>query len=134
MWGCKGWEFVIKYWREFWILTNINWNGENPWMLAKEFFAFKHHGKVISRSSCWSSRILSSIFAIIMLYLSTNQLLNGDSAAVIWTVMFMVLHISTNWLLANSPLLPVKNFSGAPWICIQIFICNQLSLLVLSIL
>ena len=95
----------------FW--PNTNWNGENPWPLAKEFFAFNHHDKAITRSSCWSSRIMSSIFAIIMLFLSTNPFC-WVSAAVTLTVMFMASHITKNWLLANSPPLSVKIFSGAP--------------------
>lgn len=54
----------------FW--PNTNWNYENPWMLANKFFTFKNHAKALSMSSCWSSRILSSIFTIIMLCHSTN--------------------------------------------------------------
>ena len=44
------------------------------------------------------------------LCLSTKPLLNGDSAAVTFTVIFMALHISKNPTYANSPRLLVKNF------------------------
>ena len=48
------------------------------------------------------------------LCLSTRPFLNGDSAAVTFTVIFMASHISKNSALANSAPLSVKNVSGAP--------------------
>ena len=57
---------------------------------------------------------------IMKLCLSTKPLLNGDSAAVAFTVMFIALHISKNSALANSPPLLVKNFLGATKIWIQL--------------
>ena len=48
------------------------------------------------------------------LCLSTRPLLNGDSAAVTFTVIFMASHISKYSVFANSPPFSVKNFSEAP--------------------
>ena len=57
--------------------------------------------------------------AMIKLCLSTRPLLNGDSAAVTLTMIFIDSAISIKLLLANSPPLSVRNFSGAPYICIH---------------
>ena len=94
-------RIAVKCWRKFQILTKTTRDDENPWTLANAFFAFKHHDKGKSKSSCWSSGILSCILAVIMLCHSTNAILNGDSAEVTLTFMFMASHISKNWLLAN---------------------------------
>ena len=51
---------------------------------------------------------------------STKPLLNGDSAAMTFTLMFMVSHISKNSALENSPQLPVQNSIGGPKIWIQL--------------
>ena len=66
------------------------------------------------RLNCDSSSVLSIISVIMKLCLSTKPLLNGDSAPVTLTVIFMASHISKNSALANSPPLSVKHFSGAP--------------------
>ena len=64
--GVKAWGLSLNIEGSYRFWPNTNWNGENPWILAKALFAFKHHNKGISQSSCWSTRILSSTFAIIM--------------------------------------------------------------------
>ena len=56
--------------------------------------------------------------AMMKLCLSTSPLLNSDLAAVTLTVIFIDSAISVNFELANSPLLSVKNISGAPYIYI----------------
>ena len=48
------------------------------------------------------------------LCLSTRPLLNDDSAAVTFTVIFMASHISKYSAFANSPPLSVQNFSEEP--------------------
>ena len=53
------------------------------------------------------------------LCIPTSPLLNGDLAAVTLTVIFIDSAISINFELASSPLLPVKNFLDAPYICIH---------------
>ena len=51
--------------------------------------------------------------AMMKLCLSTSPLLNGYTAAVTLTVMFIDSAISINFELANSPPLSVKNFLDA---------------------
>ena len=53
------------------------------------------------------------------LCLSTSPILNDDSTAVFLTVIFIYSAISVNFELANLLLLSVKNFPGAPYICIH---------------
>ena len=99
---------------------NTSWNGEKPCTFANEFLAFRHHVNVKFMSKCCdSSNTLSILSAMMKLYLSTSQLLNGDSAAVTLTVMFIDSAISINFELTNSPLLSVKNVSVALYICIH---------------
>ena len=66
----------------------------------------------------WHNEILPS--AIMKLCFSTKPLLNGDSAAMTFTLMFMASHISKNSALENSPQLPVQNPMGGPKIWIQL--------------
>ena len=96
------------------------WKGENPWTFGSEFLAFRRQDKARSRLNCNLSSDLSIISAIMILCLSTKSLLNGDSAVVTLTVMFMASHISKNSALASSPPLSVKNIFGVPKIWIQL--------------
>ena len=90
----------------FGFCPRVNWKGEKPWTFASEFLAFGLQDNVRSRLNCDSSSGLCIISAIMKLCLSTKPLLNGDAAAVTFTVMFMASHISKNSALANSPLPP----------------------------
>ena len=99
---------------------NTRWNGEKPCTFASEFLAFRHHANVKSMSRCCdSSKTLSIMSAMMKFCLSTNPLLNGDSAAVTLTVMFIHSAISIDFELANSQPLSVKHFSDAPCMCIH---------------
>ena len=67
-----------------------------------------------------SSIILTSLSDSTKLCLSTRLLLHGDSAAVVFTVIPRVSHISMKSLLANSPRLSEIIFSADPYTDIQI--------------
>ena len=93
---------------------------KKPCTFASEFLAFRHHANVKPMSKCCdSSKSLSIMSTMMKLCLSTNLLLNSDSAAVTLTVIFIDPAISINFELPDSPPFTVKNFSGAPYICIH---------------
>ena len=77
-----------------------------------EFFAFTHHAKTSLKSVRMSSNALSNISEMIRLCCSIYSVLNGDSAAVVMTLMFIDSLISRNLLFENSPPLSVRNFFG----------------------
>ena len=87
----------------FGFYPRASWKGENPWTFACEVLAFRYQDKARSRLKCDSSSVLSIISAIMKLCLSARPLLNGYSAAVTFTVIFMASHIFKNSALANSP-------------------------------
>ena len=58
-----------------------SWKGENPWMFASEFLAFRHQDKARSRLNCDSSGVLFIMSAIMKLCFSARPLPSGDSAA-----------------------------------------------------
>ena len=41
--------------------TNANWNGEKPYTLVSELFAFAHHERANSKYVLVSSKVLSNI-------------------------------------------------------------------------
>ena len=98
----------IKVDGSFRFCLRASWKGEKPWTFASEILAFIHQDKARSRIICDSSSVLSIISAIITFCFSTKPLLNGGSAAVTFTVIFMAVNISKNSALANSPPLSVK--------------------------
>ena len=67
-----------------------------------------------SKSQLLSCRILSSIPDRIGFCRSTEPLLQGDSAAVVLTVIPKLLHNCINLLFANYPAVSVRNFSAEP--------------------
>ena len=100
--------------------SNTSWNNQKPCTLANKFLAVRHQANIkYMLRCCDSSNTLFIMSAMVKLCLSTSPLLNGDSAAVTLTVMFIDSAISTNFETANSLPLSVKNFSGAPYICIH---------------
>ena len=110
---------LLKTDDSFGFCPNANWNGENLWTFASEFFAFTHHAYTSWKSAPVSSNILSNISEMIRLCHSVNSILNGDSAAAVITLMFIDSHVLRNLLFANSPPLSVRNFPDDPYICIQ---------------
>ena len=66
------------------------------------------------KSQLFLCRILSSMSDRIRLWHSTKALLQGDSEAVVLTVMPKILHNCIKLLFVNSPLLCVRNFSAEP--------------------
>ena len=83
-------------------------------MDVTEFLALMVQARARSKSQLFLCRILSSMFDRIRLWYSTKPLLQGDSAAVVLTVMPKILHYCINFLFMNSPLLCVRNFSAEP--------------------
>ena len=83
-------------------------------MLLREFLALIAQARARSKSQLFSCRILSIISDRIGLWRSTKPLLQGDSAAVVLTVIPKLLHNCINLLFANYPAVSVRNFSAEP--------------------
>ena len=84
-------------------------------MLGNEFFTFIK--TMTTQYLSLAVDLPESCLAYLLWSCSVFQLThywNGDSAAVILTVIFMASRNCKNWLLANSRPLSVKNFSDAP--------------------
>ena len=79
-----------------------------------EFLALMAQARASSKSHLFSCRILLSIPDRIGLCRSTKPLLQGDSAAVVLTVIPKLLLNCIKLLFANSFPLSVRNFSAEP--------------------
>ena len=113
-------NFSVRVKGNLGLVPSMSWYGAKSDKLCREFLALTHQETAKLMSQSITSITLSSISDNTTLCFSTRLLLQGDFAAVVFTVIPRISHISMKSLLVNSPPKPDKNLSADPYTDIQI--------------
>ena len=93
---------------------------EKPATFYRLFLASRIHVRASSGEQLVSETILSIMMESVWLFLSTTQLLHGDSVAVVLMFMPRYSHISVKSLFAHSPPLSISILTGEPHATIHV--------------
>ena len=104
----------------FGFLPNTNRFRLIPWTFCKEFWPLRLYTNAISKLNLIFSLVSLTPSAITVLCLSTNPVLHGLLAAVVFILMLRFPQKSLNCSLLNSPPLSTRNFCRYPKVLIQI--------------